>query len=86
MLPKSAPTEEGLKVVALEQTTYLDETYTSMALLISLLEKKNLLLKHIMKCDSEMSHEKAKSRAFKEKLAWIVFFLCPEYIKNREFI
>jgi len=74
MLQKNTSQDEELKVVALEQTTYLNETYTSMALLISLLEKKNLLLKHIMKCDTQMSHEKANSREFKEKLAWMVNF------------
>ena len=59
-------------MVALEQTSYLDETYTSMALLISLLEKKNILLKYIKKCDETFDAEKMGSKEYKEKLAWIV--------------
>ncbi len=72
LLPKSAGPEENLRVMALEQTSYLDETYTSMALLISLLEKKNILLKYIKKCDETASPEKMASSEYKEKLAWVV--------------
>ena len=71
MLTK-APSEERMKAVSSEDTSYLKVTYISMALLISLLDKKNLMLKYIKKCDNETSPNTDLSRDFKEKLAWIV--------------
>ena len=71
MLTK-APSEERMKAVSSEDTSYLKVTYISMALLISLLDKKNLMLKYIKKCDEETGPNTDLSRDFKEKLAWIV--------------
>ena len=72
MLAKSALIEEKMKAISSEQTTYLNVTYISMALLIALLSKKNMLLKYIRKCNLEVDTKKELSKEFKEKLAWIV--------------
>jgi hypothetical protein len=72
MLAKSALVEEKMKAISSEQTAYLNVTYISMALLIALLSKKNMLLKYIIKCDLEVDSKKNLSKEYKEKLAWIV--------------
>lgn len=61
-----------MKAISSEQTTYLNVTYISMALLIALLSKKNILLKYIKKCDMEVDAKKNLTKEYKEKLAWIV--------------
>lgn len=72
MLAKAASVEERMKAISSEQTLYLNVTYISMALLISLLDKKNILLKYIKKCDMETDSKKIPNKEYKEKLAWIV--------------
>ena len=61
--------------VAIEQTAYLNVTYTSMATLIALLERKNLLLKQMKKYNAEYERSHDSSEEFRQKFAWIVLSL-----------
>ena len=58
--------------VAIEQTAYLNVTYTSMATLIALLERKNLLLKQMKKYNAEYERSHEFSEEFRQKFAWVV--------------
>ena len=71
MLTK-AQSEERMKTISAEENSYLKVKYIAMHLLISHLDKKNLMLKNIKKCDDETGPNTDLSRDLKEKLAWIV--------------
>jgi len=70
MLPRSVPIEEH--VVQSRHSSYFSMTYTSMAFLITLAEKKNMLLRYIKKCDERVDAKKMKSSEWKEMLCWVV--------------
>jgi hypothetical protein len=70
MLTQPAHIEEH--VMQTRHSSYFNMTYTSMAFLITLAEKKNILLSYIKKCDEMMDEKKMKSSEWRERLYWIV--------------
>lgn len=67
--------EEHLRPSDSRHSSYFDITYISMAFLIALAEKKNMLLNYIKRCEQAINEEMMKSIEWKEKLYWIVMLI-----------
>lgn len=72
ILAQEVPIEEHVREEDAKSESFFDVTYVSMAFLIALAEKKNMLLNYVKRCEQDASEEKLQSSEWKEKLCWIV--------------
>ena len=72
MLINPTQTDETYKKLFFGNTSYFKVTYLSMALLINLSEKKNIILKYLKECYKKLDPEQELDENYKEKISWLV--------------
>ena len=69
---QSVKSDEGVQYVPFEETYFTHETVMAMSLLITLLDRKNTLIKELKKFNDILEIDPQYTEEFRQQYAWTV--------------